>query len=234
MREQKRKATLRLLLMLAGMLTLASGNAAAEGVKVIANLSVKPDAISVAELKNVFLEEKNSLGDGTAVHPVLERSGAAHLEFLQRYLDRSDDDLQTYYRSLAFTGTGSMPKAVGSDAEVVAYVAKTKGSIGYVGIETNTSGVKTLSVLRVAKGSQRMLITRVEPKYPLILQEHAIGGMVRMQVSISAKGNVEDVSLLGGDPILAQSATAAVLQWRFAAARNSTSMEISIPFDPQQ
>ena len=222
-------------LMLAGMIGFASGNAAAaDGVKVIANLNVKPDAISVAELKDVFLEEKNSLGDGTRVLPVLERSGPAHEEFLQQYLDRSDDDLQRYYRSLAFTGTGLMPKAVGSDAEVVAYVAKTKGAVGYVSLEANSNGVKTLTVLRVAKGGQRMLITRVPPKYPLILQENAIGGMVRMQVSISAKGNVEDINLLGGNPILAQSATVAVLQWKFAAGRSSTSMEISIPFEPDR
>jgi TonB family protein len=225
----------RLLLILAGMMSLASGYAAAAGsVKVIANLSVKPDAISVAELKNVFLEQKNSLGDGTPVNPVLQRSGATHEEFLREFLDRSDDDLERYYRSLAFTGTGSMPKAVASDAEVVAYVAKTKGAVGYVSLEANTNGVKTLTVLRAQKGSQRALITRIEPKYPLILQEHAIGGMVRMQVSISAKGNVEDITLLGGNPILAQSATDAVQQWKFAAGRSSTSMEISIPFEPDR
>jgi ABC-type phosphate transport system substrate-binding protein len=39
-----------------------------------------------------------------------------------------------------------MPKTVGSDAEMVAYVAKTKGAIGYVGGDASAEGVKTLQV----------------------------------------------------------------------------------------
>jgi ABC-type phosphate transport system substrate-binding protein len=45
-----------------------------------------------------------------------------------------------------FTGKGSMPKTVSSDAEVAAYVAKTKGAIGYVSSGTNAEGTKTLDV----------------------------------------------------------------------------------------
>ena len=92
----------------------------------IANSSVKADTISAAELKRVFLEEKISLGDGTHVEPVLQKDGPAHEAFLQEYLGRSEDDLQAYYRTLVFTGRGSIPKALGSDAEVVAYVARTR------------------------------------------------------------------------------------------------------------
>ena len=39
-----------------------------------------------------------------------------------------------------------MPKTVAVDAEVVAYVAKTKGAIGYVSAEASTTGVKVLDV----------------------------------------------------------------------------------------
>ena len=45
-----------------------------------------------------------------------------------------------------FTGTAPMPKRFGSDAEVVAYVAKTKGAIGYVGAGAITAGVKTIGM----------------------------------------------------------------------------------------
>jgi ABC-type phosphate transport system substrate-binding protein len=54
--------------------------------------------------------------------------------------------LQTYYRSLVFTGKASMPKTLAADTEVVAYVAKTKGAIGYVSASAATEGVKTLEV----------------------------------------------------------------------------------------
>jgi len=43
---------------------------------------------------------------------------------------------------------------------------------------------------------------------------------------------VENVSLLGGNPILAQSAMDAVRNWRYSAARSRSKMEVTIPFNP--
>jgi len=76
--------------------------------------------------QGVFLQERTSLPDGSHVEPVLEKGGAAHDAFLKQYLDKNDSALQTYYRSLVFTGKGSMPKAVGTDGDVVAYVRRPK------------------------------------------------------------------------------------------------------------
>jgi ABC-type phosphate transport system substrate-binding protein len=133
-----------LVFLAAGLLTLATAKAQAQ-VKVIANPSVSADAISADDLKSIFLEDSDSL-KGAHVQPVLEKGGAAHEQFLKLYLNKSESALQTYYRSLVFTGKGSMPKTVGSDAEVEAYVAKTKGAIGYVAALTGNDDVKTLSV----------------------------------------------------------------------------------------
>ena len=112
--------------------------------KVVANPSVKASQISVDDLKGVFLATKTSL-DGTDVEPVLEKGGAAHEAFLKD-LGKSDAALSTYYRSLVFTGRGSMPKMFASDAEVIEYVSKTKGAIGYVSAGANAAGTKTLDV----------------------------------------------------------------------------------------
>lgn len=115
-------------------------------VKVIANPAIKAASLSAEELKGVFLATKTSLSDGSHVEPVLEKSGAAHQFFLKTYIGRTESALENYYRSLVFTGKGSMPKTFASDAEVVAYVAKTKGAIGYVSASANIAGVKTLEV----------------------------------------------------------------------------------------
>jgi hypothetical protein len=45
---------------------------------------------------------------------------------------------------------------------------------------------------------------------------------------------VENVQLLGGNPVLAEAATKAVKQWVFAVAHSRTTSEISVPFDPQR
>jgi ABC-type phosphate transport system substrate-binding protein len=128
-------------LMMSGSIPVLAGN-----VKVIANPSVKADTISTDELRSIFLEERSSLSDGSHVEPVLARTGPAHDAFVEQYLEKSDAALQIYYRSLVFTGKGSMPKSVDSDAEVAAYVARTKGAIGCVATGTVAVGVKTLEV----------------------------------------------------------------------------------------
>jgi TonB family protein len=218
-----------LLLVAAGVAMLVSV-VLADNVKVIANSSMKADTISAAELKRVFLEERIALPDGTHVEPVLKKEGAVHEAFLQKYLGVTEDDLRIYYRTLLFTGRGSMPKVLESDAEVVAYVARTRGAIGYVSASTSGVGVKTLAIGVPDNDTERKLITRVEPDYPETLKHLKIGGTVRLRISISAKGNVENVVLLGGNPILGESATSAVKQWIYAAGRSATVVEISLSF----
>lgn len=115
-------------------------------VTVVANASVGVSEISADDLKRVFLGAKNSLSDGSAVEPVLMQGGAAHESFLKEYVGKTDAALRNHFKSLVFTGKGSMPKSFASDADVVAYVSKTKGAIGYVGSAAAAAGVKRLAV----------------------------------------------------------------------------------------
>jgi TonB family protein len=221
----------KLLLVLAALIAGRVQAPAAE-VKVIANLSVTANTISARELRSVFLGEKGSLG-GVHVAPVMEKGGPAHEAFLRQYLGRSDDDLQKYYMALVFTGRGSMPKAMATDQEVVAYVSKTKGAIGYVNPAAITPGVKTLTIADAPDGGERKLLTRVEPEYPEELQKRSIGGTVRLKVTIAANGSVQNAELLGGNPVLGDAAMVAVAKWKYAPAASPTTAEVSIPFNPQ-
>ena len=115
-------------------------------IKIIANPSVSASSVSSEEIKGVFLGTRTSLADGSHVEPVVAKGGAAHEFFLRTYLGKTNAALETYYRSLVFTGKGSMPKTLATDSEVTAYVGKTKGAIGYVSAETSTTGVKVLDV----------------------------------------------------------------------------------------
>ena len=223
---------LRLLLIATGIVMLVAPGAWTQGVKVIANPSVQLDSISASELRSVFLEEKNSLRGGTHVEPVLARGGPAHEVFLRQYLGRTDAALQTYYRRLVFTGRGFMPKVLASDAEVAAYVAKTRGAIGYVSPESSTDGVRTLAIISADNKSDRRLISRIEPDYPEVLRIRSIGGTVRLGVTIAPSGKVADVEILGGDAVLGQAAATAVLQWKYAPAPSQTTIEVTLTFDP--
>lgn len=213
-----------------GLLVAAALNAFAGEVKVIANVSVKADAISSEELREVFLLEKKRLKDGSPVVPVLEKRGLTHDTFIRQYLNREPGELQIYYQGLVFTGKGSMPKEVNTDAAVVDFVAHTPGAIGYVDNNFKSEGVKTLAVVASRHNAERALLTRVDPAYPETLQRLHIGGTVRLEVVISPKGAVEQVLILGGNPVLAECAVKAVRQWVFAPASTPTQQEVSIPF----
>ena len=133
-------------LLVTAMVCVFGGHAAQRAdLKVIANPSVSVSSISADELKNVFLVTKTSLSGGH-VEPVLEKGGPTHEAFLKQYLGKTDAALNTYYKSLVFTGKAFMPKMLGSDAEVVAYVARTKGAIGYVNADANAPGANAIAV----------------------------------------------------------------------------------------
>jgi len=202
----------------------------AEDLKIVANPSVKADSISASELRSVFLAERDSINDGSHVEPVFQRSGAAHETFLRDFLRESNESLQSRYGALVFTGKVAMPKSFNSDTEVVAYVAKTRGAIGYVSVSASSEGVKVLEIVTETSRSGRALLTQVQPEYPETLRQIGISGIVRLKVVISPQGNVEEVSLLGGNPILGESAMKAVRQWTYVAAPKTTTLIVTVPF----
>jgi ABC-type phosphate transport system substrate-binding protein len=114
-------------------------------VIVIVNPSVKSADVSKSDLKDVFTGASTSLGGGSVV-PVLEKAGTAHEEFLQAYIGKNDTAYRAGWRSLVFSGQGSMPKSVDGDAAVVEFVAHTPGAIGYIGKASPHEGVKVLTV----------------------------------------------------------------------------------------
>ena len=116
----------------------------ASDVQLIANSSVSSE-LTAADVKEIFLGTKNAVGGGS-VEPVLANGGAAHEAFLKEFVGKSDSALRNHFKTLVFTGKGSMPKSFASDAEVVKYVAATKGAIGYVSSGADAAGVKKVTV----------------------------------------------------------------------------------------
>jgi TonB family protein len=81
---------------------------------------------------------------------------------------------------------------------------------------------------------ERKVLTRVEPEYPETLKRLYIGGVVRLQVVVGAAGNVESVQLVGGNPILGQSALKVIKQWKFAPSTGKSTFVVPMTFDPHQ
>jgi len=72
------------------------------------------------------------------------------------------------------------------------------------------------TTLKISQGvSQGLLIKKVQPRYPQNALSMRIQGAVQMEATIDREGNVTNLKVTSGDPILARAATEAVHQWRY-------------------
>jgi ABC-type phosphate transport system substrate-binding protein len=130
-------------------LFLGAGIAQAQDVVVVANKSVKTADLTAGDLKDVFTGDKSSLKDGSHVVPVTLKDGPVHQAFLKKYVGKDDGAFRAGWRSLVFTGQGSMPRTFDTDADMLEHIAATAGAIGYVsagGGAANKEGVKIMGV----------------------------------------------------------------------------------------
>jgi TonB family protein len=70
--------------------------------------------------------------------------------------------------------------------------------------------------VRVSQGvTQGLIIKRVQPKYPGKARENGIQGQVVLRAVINKQGDIADLAVVSGDPLLAKSAVKAVKQWKY-------------------
>ena len=81
---------------------------------------------------------------------------------------------------------------------------------------------------------ERKVVARVEPDYPEALKRLYIGGVVKVEAVVGANGAVESTQLLGGSPILGQSAMKAIRQWKFAPSGGKEKLVLQVGFDPHR
>jgi len=82
--------------------------------------------------------------------------------------------------------------------------------------------------VRVSQGvSQGLVLTKVPPQYPKEARDQHIQGVVLMQVTIDKQGNVANIQLISGHPLLAPPAIDAVKQWKYKPyLLNQTPVEV--------
>ncbi len=83
-----------------------------------------------------------------------------------------------------------------------------------------------------AQDAHHKILKKVPVEYPKALKDKGIRGDVRLKVFIKPGGDVKDTQLIGGNPILAESAQKSVSQWKFSPSDSETTVEIVVHFDP--
>ena len=94
------------------------------------------------------------------------------------------------------------------------------------------AGFVPLARAQKAAKSERKILVSVKPEYSDLLRRAQIGGLVRLKATVSPDGKVTKVEVVGGNPILAESAVAAVQKWKYAPEAGQTTEEVSISFSP--
>lgn len=73
---------------------------------------------------------------------------------------------------------------------------------------------KTKAQVQVSHGSAQV-ISRVDPRYPLLAKQMKVQGAVILEALISKSGSIQGIQVLSGPAILSEAAREAVKQWHF-------------------
>jgi ABC-type phosphate transport system substrate-binding protein len=100
-------------------------------------------------LLDVFLGKTTRWPGDQAVRPVdLPTNSPTRQRFSHDALDRSVSAVKAYWLQVIFSGHGVPPPELDSDEQVVSFVARTAGAIGYVSATAKIEGTKTISLNR--------------------------------------------------------------------------------------
>lgn len=80
-------------------------------------------------------------------------------------------------------------------------------------------------------GSGRKLVLRTAPVYPELAKRMHIQGVAKVEAIVRSNGTVKSTRLVGGNPVLADAAIAAVGKWRFVPADSETTEIVQVAFE---
>ncbi len=79
--------------------------------------------------------------------------------------------------------------------------------------------------------TKRKVLVMTEPDYPYVLRNAHFEGQVRLAATVLANGTVAKVECKGGNPMLAQYASMAVMHWKYAPGPAQTVEEAVFVFN---
>jgi TonB family protein len=99
----------------------------------------------------------------------------------------------------------------------------------------STAGIVVSAPFSVAQRDQpeaeRKVLSKVAPTYPELARRTNLHGVVKLMVVVAPDGKVTSTEVVGGNPVLAQTAVDAVRKWRYEAAGQQTHRVVELRFD---
>ncbi len=140
------------LLAVAGALCLAAAapSEAAADFKVVVNSANPVASLTPQALERLFLKKDTRWESGGAVEPVDQSAKSPAREAFSSVVHRKDvGAVKSYWQQQIFSGRGTPPPELSSDAEVMAFVKSHPGAVGYV--SSGAAPGEGIKVVRLAE-----------------------------------------------------------------------------------
>jgi len=115
---------------------------------------------------------------------------------------------------------------------------KLKAILISVGLALALSGVvvmprKASAQDNAADSTKRKVRVRVTPEYPALAKQMNMTGKVKIEATVAADGHVVSTRVVGGSPLLVNSAVEALKKWHFEPAAKETTEIVEFAFSGQ-
>ncbi|MDM8522409.1 hypothetical protein QUF80_03475 [Desulfococcaceae bacterium HSG8] len=101
-------------------------------VLIIANKDVPETILSQKEVREIFLGKRVQWSDNSRIRFVVISNPELHSMFLKKYVRLPHVEWEIYWKRIVFTGRGMPPETINSETEMVEFISKKHGAVGYV------------------------------------------------------------------------------------------------------
>ena len=117
-----------------------------ETIYVFTNVNVADNYLSQADLQNIYLGKKDKWSNNQAINFTALNDGQCYESFIRQFVERTPFQFQNYWKKQIFTGKGQPPRGFDSPSELVDYVSRTSGAVGFSCTPPDTAKVKLLTI----------------------------------------------------------------------------------------
>jgi ABC-type phosphate transport system substrate-binding protein len=112
----------------------------------VVNPGVTETSITPEDAKAILLGNKARWESSGNIKLIVQTESALNEKVIRDFTQRTPDQFDKYWKKLLFTGKAVMPIQAKTDAEVIDFVSKTPGAMGYAAKESVTDKVKVITI----------------------------------------------------------------------------------------
>jgi len=103
--------------------------------------------VSVADIKRIYKMKRRVWPNGVPVRAAnMAESHHLRNDFSQQILKKRTAQMEVFYLKMALTGRGQPPYIASSNDEMIAFVRRHDGAIGYIDQPIQSPGIKILNI----------------------------------------------------------------------------------------